>query len=85
MVIYTHYKNKNNYEIRKTSTRSFRQIRPIIKRFKKSNKNGKQQEALNYMENGPLKERFEELQNIITIAGGPGELGARGVQNTGTL
>ena len=48
-------------------------------------KNGKQQEALNYMENGPLKERFEELQNIITIAGGPGELGARGVQNTGTL
>ena len=46
---------------------------------------GKQQEALEFMENGPLKERFEELQNIITIAGGPGELGARGVQNTGTL
>ena len=57
---------------------SLRGLRNLIK-------NGKQQEALNYMENGPLKERFEELQNIITIAGGPGELGARGVQNTGTL
>ena len=48
-------------------------------------KKGKQQEALQYMEEGPLKERFEELQNIITVAGGPGELGARGTAQTGTF
>ena len=47
-------------------------------------KNGKNQEALRFMEEGELKERFEELQNIITISS-TGNLGARGVQNTGTF
>ena len=47
-------------------------------------KAGKQQEALNYMDRGPLKDRFEEIQNIINIST-VGNLGARGTQNTGTL
>ena len=29
---------------------------------------GKINEALEFMENGPLKDRFEELQNIINIS-----------------
>ena len=29
---------------------------------------GKQQEALEFMENGPLKDAYEDLQNIITVA-----------------
>ena len=39
------------------------------------------------MENGPLKDAYGDLQNIITIAGGPGStgLGARGTSQTGTL
>ena len=45
---------------------------------------GKINEALEFMENGPLKDRFEELQNIITISQ-VGQLGARGTANTGTL
>ena len=47
-------------------------------------KKGQTQEALRFMEEGALKERFEELQNIITISS-TGNLGARGVQNTGTF
>ena len=47
-------------------------------------KNGKQQEALQFMNEGELKERFEELQNLITISS-TGNLGARGTSNTGTL
>jgi len=47
-------------------------------------KNGKNQEALRFMEEGELKERFGELQNMITISS-KGNLGARGVQNTGTF
>ena len=47
-------------------------------------KNGQTQEALKFMETGPLKDRFEELQNIITISS-TGNMGARGVQNTGTF
>ena len=47
-------------------------------------KNGKTAEALHYMEQGKLKDRFEELQNIITISQ-TGTLGARGTQNTGRL
>ena len=48
---------------------------------------GKQQEALEFMENGPLKDAYEDLQNIITVAGGEGSsgLGARGTQQTGTF
>ena len=47
-------------------------------------KNGQTREALQFMEEGELKERFEELQNIITISS-TGNMGARGVQNTGTF
>ena len=45
-------------------------------------KKGQQKEALQYMEEGPLKERFEELQNIINVAQ-TGNLGARGTSQTG--
>ncbi len=50
-------------------------------------KEGKQREALEYMEKGPLKDAYDELQNIITVAGGPGSggLGARGTSQTGAL
>ena len=47
-------------------------------------KRGEQKEALRYMEEGELKDRYEELQNIITISQ-TGNYGARGVQNTRTL
>jgi len=47
-------------------------------------KRGKNQEAIQYMENGDLKEKFEELQNMITISS-TGKMGARGIQNTGTF
>ena len=46
---------------------------------------GKQQEAIEFMENGPLKDAYENLQNIVTVAGGPGSLGASGVSNLGNL
>ena len=50
-------------------------------------KKGDQQGALKFMEEGELKDRYEELQNIITISqtGTSGTLGARGAANTGTL
>ena len=47
-------------------------------------KRGNQKEALRFMQEGELKERFEELQNMITISS-TGNMGARGVQNTGTF
>jgi hypothetical protein len=47
-------------------------------------KNGKQQEAISFMVEGELKERYEELQNIITISN-TGNLGAMGTAQTGTL
>ena len=47
-------------------------------------KAGKQQEAIEFMENGPLKDVYDELQNIITISQ-TGTLGARGTSQTGTL
>ena len=40
--------------------------------------------AIRFMEEGALKERFEELQNIITISS-TSPLGARGTAQTGTL
>jgi len=45
---------------------------------------GQNQEAIRFMEKGPLKERFEELQNIITISS-TNTLGARGTAGTGRL
>ena len=47
-------------------------------------KRGENQNAIRYMEEGDLKERYEELQNIINISQ-TGNYGARGVQNTGNL
>ena len=52
---------------------SLAQLRSLIKR-------GQNQEALRFMEEGDLKEKFGELQNMITISQ-TGNLGARGVQN----
>ena len=47
-------------------------------------KNGQIEEALQFMEQGELKERFEELQNMVTISQ-TGNLGARGTTQTGVL
>ena len=53
------------------------QLRTLVKR-------GETKAALDFMEKGLLKERFGELQNIITIAQ-TGNLGARGTGRIGTL
>ena len=53
------------------------QLRNLIKR----NEN---KAALDFMEKGLLKERFEEMQNIITISQ-TGTLGARGTGTIGTI
>lgn len=53
------------------------QLRNLIKR-------GQNKEAIEFMENGPLKDRYEELQNIINISQ-TNSYGSRGVQNTRTL
>ena len=47
-------------------------------------KRGQQQEALNFMQEGELKDRYEELQNMINISK-TGNYGARGVENTRSL
>ena len=47
-------------------------------------KRGENAAAIRFMEEGGLKERYEELQNMITISQ-TGNFGARGVQNTRTL
>ena len=47
-------------------------------------KRGENAAASRYMLEGELKERFEELQNIITVSQ-TGNYGARGVQNTRAL
>ena len=47
-------------------------------------KRGQQQEALKFMEEGELKERFEELQTIVKLSG-TNQLGASGVQNLGNI
>ena len=56
---------------------SLARLRSLVKR-------GQIQDALRFMEEGELKERFEELQNIITISS-VGNLGARGTAQTGTF
>jgi hypothetical protein len=53
------------------------QLRTLIKR-------GQNQDAIRFMEEGALKERFEELQNIITISS-TNTLGSRGTQNIGNI
>ena len=56
---------------------SLARLRNLVKR-------GDQAGALKFMEEGELKDRYEELQNIITISQ-TGTLGARGVENTGNI
>ena len=56
---------------------SLSRLRTLIKR-------GDQTAALNFMEDGELKNRYEELQNMINISG-TNPLGARGTQNTGRI
>jgi hypothetical protein len=47
-------------------------------------KNNRNNEAIRFMEEGLLKERYEELQNIITISQ-TNILGSRGTSQTGRL
>ena len=56
---------------------SLARLRNLIKR-------GQNQDAIHFMEEGELKDRYEELQNIINISQ-TGNYGARGVQNTRPL
>ena len=56
---------------------SLAQLHTMIKR-------GENQRAIKFMEEGDLKERFEELQSIITISSTSG-LGSRGTSQTGRL
>ena len=53
------------------------QLRGLISR-------GQNQEAIRFMEEGELKDRYDELQNMITISGTSG-MGARGTSQTGRL
>ena len=53
------------------------QLRGFIKR-------GQNKEAIQFMEEGALKERFGELQNMVSISQTNG-LGSRGTQNVGRL
>jgi hypothetical protein len=53
------------------------QLRNLIKR-------GDNKGAIRFMEEGPLKERYEELQNMITISQ-TNNLGSRGTSQTGRL
>ena len=52
-------------------------LRTMIKR-------GENEEAIRFMEEGDLKERFGELQNMIILSQ-TNNLGASGVNNIGTL
>ncbi len=56
---------------------SLARLRQLIKR-------GENPAAIRFMEEGELRERYEELQNIINISNS-GNYGARGVQNTRPL
>ena len=56
---------------------SLARLRTLIKR-------GQNQDALRFMEEGELKDRYEELQNIINISQ-TGNIGARGTSQTGTF
>ena len=56
---------------------SLARLRDMIKR-------GENEVAIRYMEEGELKDRYEELQNMITIPQ-TGNVGARGTSQTGAL
>jgi hypothetical protein len=53
------------------------QLRGLISR-------GQNKEAIQFMEEGQLKERFGDLQNIISVSS-TGTLGARGTGNIGNI
>jgi len=55
-------------------------LRDMIKR-------GENKAAIQFMEKGELKNKFDELQNIVTLAGGPGSsgIGASGTPQTRTF
>ena len=52
-------------------------LRNLIKR-------GDNAAAIRFMEEGELKDRYDELQNIITVSR-TNNMGVRGVPNTGAL
>ena len=52
-------------------------LRELIKR-------GENKAAMEFMERGALKDRYDELQNIITVSR-TNNMGVRGVPNTGAL
>jgi hypothetical protein len=56
---------------------SLARLRDLIKRGENAN-------AIHFMERGELKDRYEDLQNIINISYN-GNYGARGVRNVGNL
>ena len=56
---------------------SLRTLRDLIKR-------GENAAAIQYMEEGDLKERFGELQNMIILSQ-TNNLGAAGTQNVGNI
>ena len=47
-------------------------------------KRGEQQNAIRFMEEGELKERFEELKSMILLSS-TNQLGASGVSNLGNI
>ena len=56
-------------------------LRGLIKR-------GENEAAIRFMEEGELKDRFGDLQNLITLSkqtGNSGAMGASGVSGLGTL
>ena len=56
-------------------------LRTMIKR-------GENEAAVRFMEEGELKDRFGDLQNLITLSkqtGNSGALGASGVSSLGTI
>ena len=56
---------------------SLARLRNLIKR-------GDNKTAIQFMEEGELKDRYDELQNIITVSR-TNNMGVRGVPNTGAL
>ena len=56
---------------------SLARLRNLIKR-------GENNAAIHFMEEGELKERYEELQNIVTVSK-TGTLGARGTGRVGNI
>jgi len=68
-----------------------RQLQSALNRFDQSLarlhtmvKRGENKAAIQFMTEGELKDRYDELQNIITISQ-VGEVGARGTTQTGTF